>query len=230
MHVKFNMDGSVVEGWLMMASHRQDISFSNETSDDGVEQYHTVTWDDTGFAKFIYKGREMYVHDMCKLSMAELASRVSSNTETDDESESRQISSTDLATGILSDGFENVRFLIPLRIPSVAKVGNKVSVKAGEIVECVCKLKRGFNVEPHECYRLCFEVESDKSLEGLITCTDVEFDYKPKMSDVLDGIKSGRVKILESVDDGKTPEQHIDEYFAKYRVYSDAYVKMLAAE
>lgn len=225
MHVKFDVDGSVATGWLMMSSHRQDISFNDEKSPDGVDEYHVVTWDEDGSAKFTYKDREVFVHDMHKFSMAELAERVNAQSD-----EGVKISSTDLAIAILCDGFENVRFGLSLYLPKVKGIPNGVNVMTGEIIDTVCKLRRDFNREPHECYKLCFEIDTDRLPEGWAKGVKLECTCNMEMSDVVDQIKSGEIKILDSVMDSKTPEQHIDEYFAQYRKYSDAYVKMLAAE
>lgn len=116
-----------------------------------------------------------------------------------------QFSSVDLVMAIICDGVENVRF--------------HVMPPACDNVEgCVCKLRPEYLAMPHDGYMVKFvSVEPSSNY--------VRFFY---FDDLISMIRDGQIKILDSIQDGKTEEEHLVEYFCEVTSREGFPFKMIA--
>ena len=216
MHANFDINGKKIQAWLSIESYRQDVSFEFERDEDGRDTYHDLSKDESGALFFELNGQRVYLHDMEKDSMANLASMIKHQAETGVNDEPRWLTTYDFITAMLCDGPWNTRFLVDMPVPDTIVPMMGIALVGDKTTRVPCKLKKSFNSEPHVGYKLEFEIDVDmltpESREELpYVCT-----RRTYTDDIFSLIKCGNIGILPSIDDGKTQEQHIDEYFAEY--------------
>lgn len=123
---------------------------------------------------FIYHENKIYLNDWIKTSMKEFKERV-------DKGEC--VNSNDLCLAILSDGIDNVRFIVPLNTRCSLFLLN-----GEEFKKVLCKIVESYNREIKTCYKISVvRVEEDESVSS-------GRDYY--METFLDFIKEGIVEIV----------------------------------
>lgn len=220
MRADFNIQGIKTEAWLSISGWRSDATFDEERDEDGRDIYHDITPDENGALKFEFKGETHYLHDMAKISMAELAEMVKKQYDENKQPDGRcfhhYIQEKLFIVAMLCDGPWNTRFQVEMPVADIVIPFMGIGIVGDNKIALPCKLKKSFNSEPHGGYKLEFEVDIDMVPPEAREQLSFVCPKRTYTSDIWSMIQSNIIGILPSVDDGKTPEQHIDEYFAEY--------------
>lgn len=207
MYVNFDLNGKELMGYLHVEKYRKDIAFFSDHG-EGWSKDIDLDVDADGNLFFMYDAQKVYLHDMKKICMSDLCHRIKKNTE--------HVTTEDFLVAMLCDGPWNTRFSVELPVPESIIPFMGICMVGDKTKKVPCKLKDSYNSEPHNGYKLEFE----PALDGLSEQERESLPYlctkRTYTSDIFSMIKSGIIDILDSVEDGKTQEEHIDEYFRNY--------------
>lgn len=212
MQAVFNIDGVKKNAWLSIDNIRKDISFEDER-DGMLDIYYDVKTNSDGKPYFEYKNKIYYIHDMEKYSMADLSKQIQDNLS---KKSNKYITERDFILAMLYDGPWNTRFLVEMPVPDTIVPMLNIALIGDKTTRVPCKLRKQFNSEPHNGYKLAFEVDVDMLPSDVAEQEQYIATRRTYTSDIFSMIKSGDIEILPSIEDGKTAEQHIDEYFLEF--------------
>lgn len=120
-----------------------------------------------------------------------------------------RVTSDELMLAIICDGMNNVRFSVDMPVPDMVVPGLGIALCGDKTKKCVCGLVEEYLNMPHEDYKI--RLEAVRELEDdVYTCRDRYYT-----SDFTSMLCNGLFDILDSIDDGKTAEEHVVEYFSK---------------
>lgn len=134
----------------------------------------TIREDENG-KFFTWNKKKIYLNDWIRISMKELKEKI----ETD-----QWVTSDDLCQSILSDGIDNVRFIVPLN----TTCGCGFFLDGNKYKDTLCKVEERWNREVKQNYKLVVvPVEPDESVASY-------GDFY--ITDMISLIKSGHIKIV----------------------------------
>lgn len=149
--------------------HATVIVTDNKTKKAYIRSIH----EDENGTFFTWNKNKIYLNDWIRTSMRELKERVNRK---------EWITSDDLCQAILSDGVDNVRFIIPLYTVS-GGLGTSLKTKG-----TVCKIEERYNREVKNNYKLTVvPVDPDATVAN-------RADYYTE--DMASLIREGRIKII----------------------------------
>ncbi len=150
--------------------HATVIVTDNKTKKAYIRSIH----EDENGTFFTWNKNKIYLNDWIRTSMRELKERVNRK---------EWITSDDLCQAILSDGVDNVRFIIPLNTVSARGFGISLKTK-----DTVCKIEERYNREVKNNYKLTVvPVDPDATVAN-------RADYYTE--DMASLIREGRIKII----------------------------------
>lgn len=193
MEMKFNNGAKEITGFVHTDYHK-GVSVYDE---HGEEQFCPIEVGDHGVG-FTYMGEKFSFSDAVKTSMADIKAKMEAG---------EFITSNELMMAIICDGTDNVRFGMKVHKPCFVFPGSSVAVCSDDMMETTCKLVNDSRDKPHHNYKLSFVAAEGSDGYGS-TCRERYY-----VSDMCSIIKQGGIKILESINDGKTASEHFDEYF-----------------
>lgn len=164
----------------------------------GDRSYETKLYNnENGDLVFDYKGEEIHFKNFIKTSMKEIKQKIERQ---------EHIGTDDFIRAIICDGMHNVRFGVDIHVPDTVIPEIGVNVCGGNRKRCKCELVEEHPYLPHASYKIkikAVESEGYSYSDDYYAC-----DFKVLLC-------SGSYEVLESVDDGKTAEEHVIEYFRK---------------
>ena len=132
MTYKYKCGDEVIRVWVWDDDFHTDVSVSDNKTH---KSYNRTIREDKNGKFFTWNKNKIYLNDWIRISMKELNERVERK---------EWITSDDLCQAILSDGIENVRFIVPLRSGFLSK----------EYKDVLCKIKEEYNREVKGNYKL----------------------------------------------------------------------------
>lgn len=194
MRYTFNTDKGSVNTWISFESYNDKVIIYDDRGNEVEEsKLHN---NQAGDLVFMYAGQEIPFRTFECMSMDELDSRIKSG---------EHIFEEEFVQAIIHDGMDNVRFAIEVPVADMFVPFMGVKVVGDKVQMCECKLVEEYLNMPHDKYKL--KVQPVEGIEkGLC-------GKRYYVSAMISLIKEGYIKILNSVDDGKTPMEHIMEYF-----------------
>jgi len=152
--------------------------FHNEVSVEDTKtrkSYDRIIREDKNGEFFTWNRNKIYLNDWIKTSMKELKEKIKNG---------EWVTSDDLCQAIMTDGIENVRFVVPLN--TTCNVG--FLLNGNEFKDTLCKVEERWNREVKQNYKIVLvPVEPDESIAS-------SSDYYTM--DFISLIKSGNIKIV----------------------------------
>lgn len=154
-----------------------DDDFHNEVSVEDTKTqkpYERTIREDENGKFFTWNRNKIYLNDWIKISMKELKEKIENG---------EWITSDDLCQAIMTDGIENVRFIVPLNTAC-----GLFFLNGNEFKDILCKVEERWNREIKQNYKIFLvPVEPDDS----VACS---CDYYTE--DFVSLIKEGHIKIV----------------------------------
>ncbi len=196
MNMTFNTKNGKVNAFVSFSSWNDMVLVrDSDTKEIGCRLHNNPE----GELVFNYKGQEVPFINAEKVSMKELKKRVESG---------KDIFSNDISLAIICDGIENVRFKMEVAVPDCIVPSIGMAICGNKTVKTLCKLVKDNSSYVHDNYKLKFIAADDSEGYG---CTCSKRMYT---QDLVASIKRGAVEICDSIDDGKTADEHFREYYA----------------
>lgn len=154
-----------------------DDDFHNEVSVEDTKtqkSYDRTIREDENGKFFTWNRNKIYLNDWIKISMKELKEKIENG---------EWVTSYDLCQAIMTDGVENVRFIVPLN----TRCG-LFFLNGNEFKDTLCKVEERWNREIKQNYKIVLiPVEPDDSVAN-------SADYY--IEDFVSLIKCGNIKIV----------------------------------
>ena len=175
MNYKYNCGNEIVKVWVWNDDFHTEVSVTDNKTNKSYDR--TIREDENG-KFFTWNKNKIYLNDWIRTSMKELKEKFERD---------EWVTSDDLCQAILSDGIDNVRFIVPLNVVSVSGFG--ISLLDGrETKDTVCKIEERYNREVERNYKLIVvPVEADETIAS---------SRNYYTSDMVSLIKSGHIKIV----------------------------------
>ena len=138
MTYKYKCGGEIIKVWVWNDDFHNEVIVTNNKNNKGYDR--TIREDENG-KFFTWNRNKIYLNDWIKTSMKELKEKIEKK---------EWVTSDDLCQAILSDGIENVRFIVPLNTVCCGGFflnGNKFK-------DTICKIKEEWNREVSQNYKL----------------------------------------------------------------------------
>lgn len=152
--------------------------FHNEVSVEDTKtrkSYDRTIREDENGKFFTWNRNKIYLNDWIKISMKELKEKIENG---------EWITSDDLCQAIMTDGIENVRFIVPLN----TTCGFGFFLNGNEFKDTLCRVEERWNREIKQNYKIVLvPIDHDEGIAN--SC-----DYYT--SDFVSLIKEGRIKIV----------------------------------
>lgn len=162
---------------------RSNNEFSNKVS---VETYkngkymsydRTIREDDLG-KFFTWNKKKIYLDNFKKISIQTIKDKLAND---------EWITDDELCQAIMSEGIENVKFIIPMALVNCRFMG-LLTYDYNQTIDKICHIEEGFNRKVSDCYKFTFVPdEYDEN-----TCSK-EDKY---VIDIISSLQSGDIKIL----------------------------------
>ena len=162
---------------------RSNNEFSNKVS---VETYkngkymsydRTIREDDLG-KFFTWNKKKIYLDNFKKISIQTIKDKLANN---------EWITDDELCQAIMSEGIENVKFIIPMALVSCRFMG-LLTYDYNQTIDKLCHIEESFNRKVSDCYKFTFVPDE---YDGT-TCSK-EDKY---VVDIISSLQSGDIKIL----------------------------------
>ena len=153
MRYNFKCGDEIINTWVYGDDFHTEVTVypSNHNSVDVP-----IEVDESG-KFFIWNSNKIYLNDWIKTSMKELKDKIDRN---------HFVSSDDLCQAILSDGIDNVRFIVPLNIKLISVFGISL-IDNDSFKNTICKVEERYNREVRQNYKLVLvPVEPDETVES----------------------------------------------------------------
>ena len=175
MNYKYNCGEEIIRVWIWNDDFHTEVTVTDNKTKKSFKR--TIREDKNG-KFFTWNKNKVYLKDWIKTSMKELKEKVEKK---------EWITSDDLCQAIISDGIENVKFLVPLNTVSVRGFG--ISLLNGDkFKDTVCRVEERYNREVKQNYKLSLiPIEPDETVAN-------SRDYYT--SDFVSLIKEGIIKII----------------------------------
>lgn len=152
--------------------------FHKEVTIHDKKLYERTIREDGHGKFFTWNRNKIYINDWIKTSMKELKQKFDND---------ERVTSDDLCQAIMSDGVENVRFIVPMDVVTARAFGLCI-VDGNKHKDTLCKIDERWNREVERNYKIVLvPVYSDDEVIR-------EEDYYT--SDLIDLIKHGHIKIV----------------------------------
>lgn len=175
MYYKYKCGNKVVRVWVWNDDFHTEVTVTDNKTDKSYDR--TIREDENG-KFFTWNKNKIYLNDWIRTSMKELKEKIERK---------EWVTSDDLCQAILSDGIENVRFIVPLNTVSIRGFGISL-FDTRKKKNTVCKIEERWNQEVKNNYKLTFvPVEPDETV--------VNSDAYYTM-DLISLIKTGYIKIV----------------------------------
>ena len=175
MTYSYNCGNEIIEVWVWGDDLHTGVSvIDNRTH----KSYERSIREDVNGKFFTWNKNKIYLNDWIRTSMKELKEKVERD---------EYITSEDLCKAILSDGIENVRFIVPLVVVSARILGFTFS-NYNNFKDTLCKIEERWNREVRQNYKLV-----------VIPCEPDEMVVPSEeyyTSDMVSLIQSGAIKIV----------------------------------
>jgi len=175
MNYNYACGNEVIRVWVWNDDFHPEVTVTDNKTKKTYDR--TIREDEHG-KFFTWNKNKIYLKDWIRTSMKELKEKIERN---------EWVTSDDLCQAILSDGIENVKFLVPLNIVSVRGFG--ISLLDGKKTkDTVCRIEERYNREVKNNYKLTLvPIEADDT----VASSD---DYYTM--DMISLIKDGYIKIV----------------------------------
>ncbi len=132
-----------------------DNDFHNEVSVEDTKtrkSYDRTIREDKNGKFFTWNRNKIYLNDWIKISMKELKDKIENG---------EWVTSDDLCQAIMTDGIENVRFIVPLN----TTCGFGFLLNGNEFKDTLCRVEERWNREVKQNYKIVLiPVEPDESI------------------------------------------------------------------
>lgn len=175
MNYKYNCGNEVIRVWVWDDDSRTEVSvMDNKTK----KTYERTIREDEGGKFFTWNKNKIYLDNWIRITMKELKDKIDSK---------EWCTSDELCQAILTDGVDNVRFIVPLNTISMRVFGLSLA-DGNKFKDTLCKIKEEYLREVKRNYKLTLvPVESS---EYTVNRTDFYTD------DMISLIRSGHIKIV----------------------------------
>lgn len=175
MNYKYNCGNEVIRVWVWNDDSHTEVSvMDNKTK----KSYNRTIREDEGGKFFTWNKNKIYLDKWIKTTMKELKSKIERK---------EWCTSDELCQAILTDGVDNVRFIVPLNIVSMRVFG--ISLADGDkFKDTLCKIKEEYLHEVIRNYKL--------TLIPVESAEDIVSRREFYTSDMLSLIQSGLIKIV----------------------------------
>lgn len=199
MYYSYNTHNGEVLAFISFESYNDRVYLRTQANPD-YENTVVLYNNKNGDLAFNYDGEEILFKDFIKTSMKEIKQKISNN---------EHVTSDELMLAIICDGMNNVRFGMDMPVPDVVVPGLGFAICGDKTKRCTCKPVEEYLGMPHEDYKIGLEAVREPE-DNEYTCEDRYYT-----SDFTSMLCNGIFEILDSIDDGKTAEEHVVEYFSR---------------
>ena len=175
MNYKYNCGNEVIRVWVWDDDFHTEVSVSDNKT---KRSYERTIREDEGGKFFTWNRNKIYLDNWIRTSMKEVKEKLERK---------EWVTSDILCQAILTDGIDNVRFIVPLNIVSMRAFGINL-LNGSDFKDTLCKIKESYNHEVKNNYKLTvIPVEKDETVAS----------YRDfYTSDMLSLIQSGHIKIV----------------------------------
>lgn len=138
MTYKYKCGDEIIKVWVWSDDFHTEVTVTNNKNHKSYDR--TIREDKNG-KFFTWNKNKIYLNDWIRTSMKELKDRIENK---------EWVTSDDLCQAILSDGIENVRFIVPLN----TICGGGFFLDGNKFKDTVCKIKEEWNREVVQNYKL----------------------------------------------------------------------------
>lgn len=175
MEYRYNCGNETIHVWVWNDDFHTDVCVTDNKTN---KSYTRSIREDENGKFFTWNKNKIYVNDWIRTSMKELKEKIERG---------EWVTSGELCQAILSDGIENVRFIVPLNTVSMHAFGIKL-LDCEKFKDTLCKIEEQWNREVKQNYKLVVvPVEPDKTVSS-----GMEF----YTNDMLSLIQGGHIKIV----------------------------------
>ena len=175
MNYKYKCGNEEIKVWVWNDDFHTEVSVTDNKNN---RIYNRTIREDENGKFFTWNKNKVYLNDWVRTSMKELKEKIERK---------EWVTSDDLCQAIISDGVENVRFIVPLNIVSVRGFGISL-LDGNKTKETVCKIEERYNREVKQNYKLIVvPVKPDETVAS--------YDDYYTM-DMISLIQSGYIKIV----------------------------------
>lgn len=167
MNYKYKNGSKILNVW------RWDDDFHTKVVVDG--NYDVEIQEDKAGKFFVWDERKIYINDWIRTSMRELKEKIKNGD---------WVTSDDLCQAILTDGIDNVRFIVPLNVTC----GFGFLLDGNKTEDTLCKVVESFNREVKNNYKI--RVVPVEANEKIASSRDYYTDSMISL------IKEGYIKIV----------------------------------
>ena len=172
MNYRYKCGNEVIRVWVWSDDFHTEVSVTDNKSN---KTYNRTIREDENGKFFTWNKNKVYLKDWIRISMKELKEKIERK---------EWVTSDDLCQAILSDGIDNVRFIVPLN----TVCGFGFFLDGNEFKDTVCKIEERWNREVSHNYKLVVvPVEPDETVAS-------SKDFYT--SDMILLIQSGHIKIV----------------------------------
>ena len=175
MNYKYNCGNEVIRVWVWNDDSRTEVSvMDNKTK----KTYERTIREDEGGKFFTWNKNKIYLDNWIRITMKELKDKIDSK---------EWCTSDELCQAILTDGVDNVRFIVPLNTISMRVLGLPLA-DGDNFKDVLCKIKEDYLHEVKNNYKL--QLVSVEPTEDTVSRREFY------TGDMLSLIKSGLIKIV----------------------------------
>ena len=175
MDYKYNCGNEVIRVWVWNDDFHTEVSVTDNKTKKIYER--TIREDECGNF-FTWNKNKIYLDNWIRITMKELKDKIDSK---------EWCTSDELCQAILTDGADNVRFIVPFNTISMRVLGLPLA-DGDNFKDVLCKINEEYLHDVKQNYKLTLiPVEPT---EDIISCREFY------ISDMLSLIKSGHIKIV----------------------------------
>ena len=175
MNYKYKCGKEIISVWVWNDDFHTEVSVSDNKT---KRSYERTIREDKGGKFFTWNRNKIYLDNWIRTSMKEVKEKLERK---------EWVTSDVLCQAILTDGIDNVRFMVPLNIVSMRAFGINL-LNGSDFKDTLCKIKESYNHEVKNNYKLTvIPVEKDETVAS-------HRDFYT--SDMLSLIQSGHIKIV----------------------------------
>lgn len=172
MNYRYKCGNEVIRVWVWNDDFHTEVSVTDNKSNKSYDR--TIREDENG-KFFTWNKNKVYLNDWIRTSMKELKEKIERK---------EWVTSDDLCQAILSDGIDNVRFIVPLN----TVCGFGFFLDGNKFKDTVCKIEERWNREVSHNYKLVVvPVGPDETVAS-------SRDFYT--SDMMSLIQSGHIRIV----------------------------------
>ena len=175
MNYKYRCGDEIIRVWVWDDDFHTEVSVTDNKTNRTYER--TIRENENG-KFFTWNRNKIYLDDWIRISMKELKDKI-------DRKE--WCTSDELCQAILTDGIDNVRFVVPLNTVSMRVLGI-VLVDGNNFKDVLCKIHEEYLYEVRRNYKL--QLISVEPTDDVVICREFY------TADMLSLIQSGHIKIV----------------------------------